>query len=348
MAQIHGTIQSLKSLKSELQSKGVTRFSSVREINSFLSNFKRELKKVLNDEAEQLENEYKEASERLEVNKKCYSERVELESIRIANRISDLKAKVQGIQLDKMNYLSRILSWIKLQLVKQKLKYLIKNESQIIDFAVKEISKQIEEDENFIHEYNSSRKELIKSRSETKISRLEYTRSVLEGASNLISGAIGESLVVKEIKKLSDEYVLINDFNLKFSKPIYYKEQNQRIYSIQVDHLLISRAGIFIIETKNWSKSSVELLNLKSPIDQIRRYSFALFIYLSNNIKLNGHHWGEQRVPIRNLIVMINNKPKGKFKHVGVMLLSELNAYLNYFEPVLTDKQVAKIVSKLI
>lgn len=348
MAQIHGTIQSLKSLKSELRSKGVTRFSSVREINSFLSNFNREVNTVLDDEAEQLEKEYNEVSERLEVNKERYSERVELESVRIANRISDLKAKLQVIQLGKMNYLSKILSWLKLQLVKQKLKYLIKNEAKIIASAVKDISKQIEEDENFINEYKSSKKDLVKSRSETKISRLEYTRSVLEGASNLISGAIGENLVVKEIKKLSDEYVLINDFNLKFSKPIYYKEQNQRIYSIQVDHLLISKAGIFIIETKNWSKSSVESLSLRSPIEQIRRSSFALFIYISKNIKLNRHHWGEQRVPIWNLIVMINNKPKGKFKHVSVMLLSELNAYLNYFEPVLTDKQVAKIVSKLI
>lgn len=348
MTRVYGNIQSLKSLKSELQSKGVTKFNSVGEINRFLSNFNRELKTVLDDEAEQLEKEYTEASERLEVNKKCYSERSELESIRIANRISALKAKVQGIQLDKMNYLSRILFWIKLQLVKQKLKYLIKNESQIIDSAVKEISKQIEEDENFIHEYNSSRKELIKSRSETKISRLKYTRSVIEGASNLISGAIGESLVVKEIKKLSDDYVLINDFNLTFSRPVYYKKQNQRIYSIQVDHLLISKAGIFIIETKNWSKSSIDSLSLRSPIEQIRRSSFALFIYISNNLKLKDHHWGEQQVPIRNLIVMINNKPKGKFKHVSIKLLSELNTYLEYFEPVLTDSQVSRIASKLI
>ena len=39
---------------------------------------------------------------------------------------------------------------------------------------------------------------------------------------------IFENLVVKEIEKLSDDYVLINDFNLSFSRPIFYKKQNQK------------------------------------------------------------------------------------------------------------------------
>ncbi len=170
----------------------------------------------------------------------------------------------------------------------------------------------------------------------------------MEGLKNLILGAIGENLVVEEVKKLPDDYVLINDFNLRFSRPIYYKKHNQRIYSVQIDHLLISKAGIFIIETKNWSKSSVNSSSLRSPIKQIERSNFALYIFISENIKLRNHHWGEQRIPIRNLIVMINNKPRGKFKYVNVKLLRELNNYIKYFEPVLTDKQFNRIVAKLI
>ena len=153
--------------------------------------------------------------------------------------------------------------------------------------------------------------------------------------------------MVKEIKKLSDDYALINDFNLSFSRPIFYKKQNQRIYSVQIDHLLISKAGIFVIETKNWSKSSVNTISLRSPIEQIERSNFALYVYISENITLNEHHWGEQRVPIRNLIVMINNKPRGQFKYVSVKLLRELNDYIKYFEPVLTDKQFNRIVTEL-
>ena len=117
---------------------------------------------------------------------------------------------------------------------------------------------------------------------------------------------------------------------------------------LQIDHLLISKAGIFIIETKNWSKSSVNSLSLRSPIEQIERTNFAMYVYISENINLHDHHWGEQRVPIRNLIVMINNKPICNFKYVSVKLLRELNDYIRYFEPVLTDKQFNKIVMELI
>ena len=121
-----------------------------------------------------------------------------------------------------------------------------------------------------------------------------------------------------------------------------------RIYSIQIDHLLISRAGIFIIETKNWSKFSVNSMNLRSPIKQIERSNFALYIYISEHILLNEHHWGEQKIPVRNVIVMINNKPSAKFKYVTVKLLRELNDYIRYFEPILTEKQLDRIVNKLI
>ena len=44
---------------------------------------------------------------------------------------------------------------------------------------------------------------------------------------------------------------------------------------------------------------------------------------------------------------MINNKPKGKFKYVAVKLLKELNNYLEYFEPVLTQSQLEKVIRQL-
>ena len=45
---------------------------------------------------------------------------------------------------------------------------------------------------------------------------------------------------------------------------------------------------------------------------------------------------------------MINNKPKESFKYVKVKLLKEMNNYIKYFEPVLTDKQFNRIVSELV
>ncbi|WP_299056885.1 nuclease-related domain-containing protein [uncultured Polaribacter sp.] len=348
MARIYGKIESLKSLKSELENNGISRFNSVKEIKDFLSNYNSEKLTVLNNESDKLEKEYSETCSNLKRRIHNKTEKINLETEKIDNRISDLLKKVNIINTKNINFLKKIISTVKLYSLKKQLNYFIKNKNELLSASVKEITRNIENDEIFIKKYETKKQNLIEKRAKSKIEKLEYTRNVLENSRNLISGAIGENLVVKEIKKLSDEYVLINDFNLNFSRPIFYKKHNQRIYSVQIDHLLISKAGIFIIETKNWSKSSVNTINLRSPIEQIERSNFALYVYISENITLNEHHWGEQQIPIRNLIVMINNKPKGKFKYVKIKLLNELNDYISYFEPVLTENQIDRITNKLI
>ena len=347
MARIYGTIESLKSLKSELDNNGISRFNSVKEINDFLSNYNTEKLSILDSESKKLEREYIDTCTNLKQKNQQKADIVNSETEKIDKRISELQTKIDSINTKNNNFFKKILSSVKLYSLKKQSTYYVKNKNRLINSSVKIINRNIENDELFIKEIETDKQKIINNRAKSKIEKLEYTRNILESSRNLISGAIGENLVVKEIKKLPDDYVLINDFNLRFSRPIFYKKYNERIYSIQIDHLLISRAGIFIIETKNWSKSSVNSLSLRSPIEQIERSNFALYVFISENITLYDHHWGEQRVPIRNLIVMINNKPRGQFKYVSVKLLRELNDYIKYFEPVLTDKQFNRIVTEL-
>lgn len=347
MARIYGTIESLKSLKSELEDNGISRFNSVKGINDFLSNYNSEKLTILKNASDKLEKEYFETSNILKQRIQNKAERINLETEKIDNQISALKTKIDSINSKDANFLKNLISSVRLYFIKNQSNYFVKNRTKLINSSVKNITRSIENDEIFIKEYETEKQNLIEKRAKSEIEKIEYTRNVLENSRNLISGAIGENLVVKEIKKLSDDYALINDFNLSFSRPIFYKKHNQRIYSVQIDHLLISKAGIFIIETKNWSKSSVNTISLRSPIEQIERSNFALYVYISENITLNEHHWGEQRIPIRNLIVMINNKPTAQFKYVSIKLLRELNDYIKYFEPVLTQKQLKRIITQL-
>jgi len=134
--------------------------------------------------------------------------------------------------------------------------------------------------------------------------------------------------------------------------PIYYKKENERIFSVQIDHLLVTNSGIFIIETKNWSKKSIESLDFRSPVKQIRRTSYALFVILNSDTKQRGinfrrHHWGDKQLPLRNIVVMINEKPKEKFKYVQVKTLNELNRYITYFEQIFDDSEVESISKHL-
>lgn len=179
--------------------------------------------------------------------------------------------------------------------------------------------------------------------------KLGLIKEALEELHSLIAGAIGENSVVNELQKLSDKYYLINDFSLKFDPPIFNKRENDRIYSIQIDHLLICQSGVFILETKNLSVRSIESLDLRSPVEQIKRTNYALFVFLNSEKKLglNHHHWGIKKIPIRNIIVMTNKVPKEEFQHVKVLSLNELNRYIKYFEEIFSESECKNIFNCL-
>jgi hypothetical protein len=184
-----------------------------------------------------------------------------------------------------------------------------------------------------------------------ELKALERKKAIIDEVNNSIYGAIGEQKVVKELKNLSDDYILINDFRMGFSPPIYNRNENDFIKSIQVDHLLVGPSGVFIIETKNWSEQSLYSVNLRSPISQVKRTSFALFMVLNNNVSsmtLNHHHWGMRKIAIKNLVVFINQKPRAQFQYVKVLTLNQLLGYIKYFPPIYTRSETAGIADELL
>jgi len=183
---------------------------------------------------------------------------------------------------------------------------------------------------------------IISTRCMESYKKLDFTKEVVDGLYTTIAGAVGENLTVKELQKLSNDYYLINDFSVEFDPPIYNKNKNDRIFSIQIDHLLICKSGVFLLETKNWSNKSIKNLDLGSPVEQISRTSYTLFVLLNSesNINLVHHHWGSAKIPIRNIIVMTKVKPIEEFKHVKILTLNELNGYIKYFDEIFNDDEV--------
>ena len=174
--------------------------------------------------------------------------------------------------------------------------------------------------------------------------------STIDEINSSIYGAIGEQKVVKELENLSNDYFLINDFWLSFSPPIYNRQENDYIRSIQIDHLLVSPFGLFLIETKNWSDQSLNNLSLRSPVQQIKRANFALYKMLSGEMPglLNQHHWGERKIPIKNIIVLTNHKPNEEFQYVKIVTLSELLSYIKYFKPSFSSAETQVIAKHLL
>jgi len=292
MALVIGKIQTLKKLRESLDEKGIHRFNSIGDINSFLKNFEYEKRNIPKNEKDKLDKELQTLEK----------------SIKLAKQKSLLNT------LYKIYYGIKI-SW----------------------YTYKKTS------------FKKNYKKIISQRCKKSTQELAYIKKTVEGLYTLISGAVGESAVVNELKKLPNSFYLINDFSLTFSPPIYNRKEDDRISSIQTDHLLICQSGVFIIETKNWSSESIQNLDLRSPIEQINRNGYALFVTINSETNLNlvEHHWGSKKVPIRNIIVMTNSAPREEFKYVKVLHLDNLNGYVKYFDPIFIESEVQNIFNHL-
>ncbi len=353
MTQIIGQIESLKRIRQELNQNGITRFNSIGQIKEFLSKYDSEIHKIiqdtefaLNDEIENLQKELIAYQQQYNKSKNNISDNLNYQISSLIKNIAILKS------VDTNFFLTKIFNWFKLKEMESRKNNLERDFDRMIERSTNNIKKKINKTSKKIEELMQNMDDVIAKRSQFQISKISKTKRVLENLNPLIAGAIGENLVVKELKKLPDDYILINDFSMKFNPPIYNRRENDKIFSIQIDHLLLTKSGIFVIETKNWSKKSIERYDLRSPIEQIRRTSYALFVMINSEyeysrLNLKNHHWGNKQIPIRNVIAMINEKPKEKFQYVTIKSLHELIDYFYFFDPIFTNSEVKRISSYL-
>ena len=169
----------------------------------------------------------------------------------------------------------------------------------------------------------------------------------------IFSGAQGEEHVARQLSKLPDEYTVIHNYNLAFPRPLYDRRNDDRIYSVQIDHLVIGPTGLYLIETKHWSKTSQENRNLFSPIKQLRRSGFALFRMLNQAIEnrhISGfaHHWGEQQISPKNILCFLKHAPRERFQHVTVLSPQRLTHYIHHQEQLFSRQQIESLVEYLL
>jgi hypothetical protein len=346
-------IEPLKKLKEILNENGITRFNSIGEINTFIKNYESEKKEIPKIIENSLDEEINNLQSDLIKRQQIYDDL----KVDILNELNHKIKKLeetskQTIEISNKNLFNKILYYLKIKILTNKKSTLEKNLEKIIRKKTRITEHEVTKAKNKLDDYRENKKNIISVRCAEFYKELDSTKEVVDGLYTLIAGAIGENSVVNELQKLSDNYYLINDFSVEFNPPIYNKKENDRIFSIQIDHLLICQSGVFLLETKNWSKQSIKNLDLRSPVEQILRTSYALFVLLNseskfNNISLARHHWGSKKIPIRNIIVMTNEKPKEEFKHVKVLSLNELNGYIKYFDQIFSEAEVENIFNYL-
>lgn len=350
MCKVYNTVGSLTVIKERLAQNKITDFNSTQELISFQNNYTTSREQIISGQRLLLTAERDTLGSRiLELEKEIAKDSALIRQ-RLQAEVDLLKRQYDAITEMQKSWIQEFSYSFKALFILMKIKYNELAYNQIISASIQpKINLLTKKRER--HQYLISRfEEAIIESGRVALKELDHKKKVIDEVNSFIYGAIGEYKVVQELKQLPDNYILINDFSYTFGEYLYYGQDKSYIKTIQIDHLLISPAGIFLIETKNWSKESLKNLDLFSPVSQIKRTNYALFKILSENSNsvLGQHHWGDRKIPIRNLIVLINHKPTEEFQYVKILTLNELHGYIEYFKPSLSNQEVQEIANYLI
>jgi hypothetical protein len=102
---------------------------------------------------------------------------------------------------------------------------------------------------------------------------IAHLRSLLKSAE--LAGAEAELAVIDCLRALPSSAVVFNDVRLKATR--YIRFNGIALMSAQIDHIVLTPAGVFVIETKRWSQRFVESGDFHNPFDQISRANYLCY-----------------------------------------------------------------------
>ena len=346
MAKINGQIGPLSRLLDIFISNEIYLFQTLDDIIYFEKNYKTMINHAFEEVKNNLTVEIKELKSETKSLEDDYNQKIIQREILIKDEISNIYPLIHDYSQPQKYILKKLYSKYKLFILNKRKTYLEENFEKEKRKPFIPLEKKIEDHNKKINYLENNFNTVASERFEGTDEKFNLAKSILKDNYSSLLGAIGEQKAVNELSKLPDSYYIINDFQLLFSKAIYHKDSGNYIKSIQADHIVIGPSGIFLIETKNWSKESINNKDLYSPIEQIKRTSFALFIYLNNEITFL-HDWGRRKISVRNILLMITNKPTQEFQYVKILTLKDVIGYIQYFEPVFSDSEVQDIYNEL-
>ena len=140
---------------------------------------------------------------------------------------------------------------------------------------------------------------------------------------SFLKGAEGEETVARILSFLPASHTVFNDLQLDPGGPAF-------------DHIVVAPAGIFVIETKNWSgeitfQNGMALCNGKAPsrppLKQVKEEAAALLDHLSSA--------GCPAAPVYPVICFVGNRPQDGLANVGGVRICTETDLRTLFENIL-------------
>lgn len=348
LARIIGDLGSEKTLVKELVNLGIRTLQSLADVEKHFSGsesriegLKEEERKKVHEDIEVMKLEHREFAQEKTQER---SKRLDL----LTAERDMLRKKVEEPNEYTKNPFKFLIQKFRRWKNTRRLKFLDERFQEEVDRPFKKLTIQILDLEKRISHLEEHVGDEVLRRLAPQITEKEKIDRALEQVRNWVIGARGEREVVLTLAKLPESFFVINDVVLHLKPPL--KSPTGLRFKCQADHIVVGPTGVFNIETKYWSSGSIQSLDLRSPVDQIKLTGKGLWRELNKaisnrQIKVNGHHWGDASVQVRNVMAMVGAMPNTEFQFVKILPISRLQGYLEYFEPVLQQQEVESIAN---
>lgn len=150
-------------------------------------------------------------------------------------------------------------------------------------------------------------------------------------------GAAAKLEVIEKLAALPEGWFIVSNVELEADRWIYFNEQHLR--SAQLDHVVVGPGGVFVVETKNWSREFTESGQFFDPYQQIARSSYLCHRLLK-----------ERGLPSKTRAIIatrsrLPSKPPDSY--TKVLRPDELCGYICWFKVEIARDDVSRIVAFL-
>ncbi len=208
---------------------------------------------------------------------------------------------------------------------------------------VRKIKKSEVKQKRTLNRWKENSYEIFKEENEYLIDEIDFYDDIKNEP--YYQGAKGEVEVLNKLKKLGDEHAILCGLNLELDQWVNYNG-NFDLKSAQMDLVVVSPKGVFVIEVKNWSTQHYNENKDLSPHEQVDRAGRVMYKFLEsklkNEIEVGGNRLNKVLIPIQN---NISRDPS--YEYVRVSSVKDINNFITNRKDVLYNFEVDRIIDEL-
>lgn len=210
MCKVHNTIGSLTTIKTHLTQNKIDGFNSVGELISFQENYATTRQQIIsNHEILITEERNNLGSEILQLENEITKSKLEVEQ-KLKSELEALRRKSDDLLQMEKSLLQEFMYSFKIVYLDLKIKYKELTLNKTVSSAIRPIATLLADKNNRLQYLIANFEGAVKESSSLSLHEHDRKKQAIDEINTFIYGAIGEQKVVKELEKLSDEYILID------------------------------------------------------------------------------------------------------------------------------------------